>query len=186
MRPSDDPRADAPPVTPAPAGWRSPVVGTLAGLTVVVLAIAAAVVFGLGRGDDTGRVVVEVVGLHDRPSQGAPPLDAATSSGFARRAARERWLATGARTDPVEGRVAATVAWERAGRRIAHTIVSGAPVDAPDGSRRTGRRGVLLRSFESDGRIAVTWDEGGSTHVISAIGISRAALYNLAGGRPLR
>jgi hypothetical protein len=185
MAPPDDPDAPPPPEVPAASAWRAPLVGMLAGLAVVVLAIAAAVVFGLGRGDDTGRVVVEVVGLHDRPPQGAPPLDAAASS-FARRAARGGWRATGARTDTVQGRATVTVHWERAGRQIAHTTVGGGPVDAPRGSRRTGRRGVLLRSFDPDGRIAVTWDEAGATHVISAIGISRAALYNLAGGRPLR
>ena len=75
-----------------------------------------------------------------------------------------------------------TAFWERAGRRVAHTIVSGDPVDAPAESRRTGRRGVLLQSFERDGRTAVIWTEGGRTAVISAIGISRAALYALAGG----
>lgn len=186
MTTPDDPGAAVPGRPPAAVpGPHARAVGTIAGVVVTVVAIALAVAFGLARGDDPGRVVVQVVGLHDRPAPDPVPV-AGEPAGFARRAAREGWLATGARTDRLEGREAVTVRWERAGRRIVHTTVSGDPVDAPEGARRTGRRGVLLRSFDADGRIAVTWTEGGRTAVISAIGVSRAALYDLAGGRALR
>ena len=53
---------------------------------------------------------------------------------------------------------------------------SRAPAARPAGA------GVLLRSFDEDGRTAVAWTENGHTAVISGIRISRAALYNLAGG----
>ncbi|CAN0493914.1 unnamed protein product [Phaeothamnion confervicola] len=161
-------------------------IGTVAGLAVTAVAIAAAIGFGVSRGDDPGKVVLEVVALHDQGSEGPPPSappDASPRAGFATFAGWERWAPSGSRADRVEGRDALTVFWDRAGRRIAYTTVSGSPVDAPDDARRTGRRGVLLRSFDRDGRTAVTWNENGHTAVISAIGISRAALYNLAGGR---
>lgn len=176
MPASDDPSA------PSPEPDRRRAVGAAVGLAITVIAVAVAVAFGIGRADDPGRVVVEVVAVHERAARAAPP---AGSGGFARRALAQGWLATGARVDEVEGRRVVTVAWERAGRRIAHTTVAGDPVDAPSDARRTGRRGVLLRSFESDGRTAVAWTAGGRTEVISAVGVSRAALYDLAGGRPL-
>ena len=180
MRRADDPSTAGPP----PARGRR--AGTLAGLAVIAVAVVAAIAFGISRADDPGEVVIGVVALHDRPAQEGPPAPGAAATGFAVRARREGWVPAGARVDRVEGREGVTAFWERAGRRIAHTTVSGEPVDAPDGARRTGRRGVLLRSFEADGRIAVTWTEAGHTAVISAVGVSRAALYDLAGGRPLQ
>lgn len=152
----------------------------------IAAAVAAAIGFGLGRGEQPGQVAVEVVALHDRVAEGPPSPGAAPRGGFARRAAAAGWVPTGGRVDVVEGHEAVTTVWERSGRRIAHTVIGGPPVDAPDGARRTGRRGVLLRSFEADGRVAVLWPGQGVTQVISAAGVSRAALYDLAGGRPLR
>jgi hypothetical protein len=175
---------DDPIASPPAAGHRR--AGTIAGLVLVAVAVAIAVAFGLGRADDPGRIVTEVVGLHDAGTRSDTAVPAPSGRGFALHAARDGWVPVGARADRLEGRRAVTVFWERAGRRIAHTTVSGEPVDAPAGARRTGRRGILLRSFEADGRTAVTWTEDGRTAVISAVGISRAALYNLAGGRPLR
>jgi len=173
----------APPPEPAPRSRRVP---NVAGVLVIVAAVALAVAFGFAQADDPGRIVTEVVGLHDLGSRGDPPATDPIPTGFARHATRDGWVATGGRTDALEGRRADTVFWERAGRRIAYTTVSGDPVDAPNSARRTGRRGILLRSFEAGGRTAVTWTEGGRTAVISSIGISRAGLYNLAGGRPAR
>lgn len=180
MAPTDD--SAAPPVE------RPSRIGLAAGVAVTLVAVVVAVAFGLARADDPGKIVLEVVALHDRGADAPAPAaiaDPGVRDGFADFAARAHWVPSGARVDRVEGRAAATVFWDRAGRRIAYTAVSGSPVDAPGDARRTGRRGVLLRSFDAGGRTAVTWDENGHTAVISAIGISRAALYNLAGGRPL-
>jgi YD repeat-containing protein len=185
MAPPDDPvRPPAGPVRPPAEGPSR--IGLAAGVAVTLMAVAVAVVFGLSRADDPGRIVLEVVALHDRGSDGPPPAgfpDPGPRDGFADFATRAHWVPSGTRVDRVEGRLAATVFWDRLGRRVAYTTVSGSPVDAPGDARRTGRRGVLLRSFDRAGRTAVTWDENGHTAVISAIGISRAALYNLAGGR---
>lgn len=173
------------PVRPPPPDGHSRA-GLLAGLVVTVVAVAIAIAFGVSRADDPGQVVLEVVALHDRGSDRPPPSpmpDPGPRDGFADFAARAHWVPSGAREDALEGRTITTVFWDRAGRRIAYSSVSGDPVDAPGDARRTGRRGVLLRSFEVGGRTAVTWNENGHTAVISAIGISRAALYNLAGGR---
>jgi hypothetical protein len=177
MAASDDP------TEPARQDERRHAVGTAVGLAITVVAVAVAVAFGIGRADDQGRVVVGVVAAQERPAREAPE---GAPGAFARRALAQGWLATGGRVDSVEGRGVTTVAWERAGRRIAHSVIAGAPVDAPADARRTGRRGVLLRSFETCGRTAVAWTAGDHTEVISAVGVSRAALYDLAGGRPRR
>jgi hypothetical protein len=184
MTTTDDPGASRDPAPRAPEDRRSRT-GLIAGVTITVVALVAAFAFGASRGDDAGRVASAVVALHERGPTGPAPAtlpDDGVVPGFSDFAARAGWAPTGGRSDRVEGRSTVTVFWERAGRRIAHTVVSGDPVDAPPGARRTGRRGVLLQSFSRDGRTAVMWTEGDRTALISAIGISRAALYALAGG----
>jgi hypothetical protein len=186
----DDPGA-APPTAPAgPAAPREPHsrVGAVVGLAITALAAAIAVAFGMARGDDAGRIVSEVVELHDRRAEATPPAELPgadpASTPFARRARATRWVPIGSRLDRVEGRRTATVFWQRQGRRIAYTRVEGDPVGPPPKSRRTGRRGTLLYSFDADGRTAVTWTDEGHTAVISAVGVSRELLYRLAGGWP--
>jgi hypothetical protein len=181
MPATDDPGAAAERVT----GARRRRIGTILGVAVTLVALAVAIAFGVSRSDDPGRVANAVVELHDQgptstPQAAAP--DAGVSPGFSGYAAAAGWRMTGSRRDALEGRTIETAFWERAGKRIAHSVVSGPPVEAPADVRRTGRRGVLLRSFDRVGRTAVIWQEGGHTAVISAIGISRAALYALAGG----
>ncbi len=181
MSATDDPGAGVEHVTTE--GRRR--VGTILGVAITLLALGLAVAYGLERDDDPGRVAVAGVGLHDQGPTSGPaesPPDAGVSPGFSTYAARAGWRRTGARRDAVEGRPVETAFWERAGKRIAHSVVSGDPVDAPADVRRTGRRGLLLRSFDRGGRTAVIWQEGAHTAVVSAIGISRAALYALAGG----
>lgn len=181
MPATDDPGAATEHVT-SPGRRR---VGVVLGIAVTLTALAVAVVFGLQRDDDPGRLATAVVGLHDQgPTSGPPDTvpDVGVSPSFSGYAARAGWRLTGSRTDALEGRTVRTAFWERSGKRIAHSVVSGPPVGAPADVRRTGRRGVLLRSFDSLGRTAVVWDEGGHTAVISAIGISVPALYALAGG----
>ena len=185
MATTDDPSAPAPAPTPD-GGQETGRLGPLVGLAITLLAVGVAIAFGASRGDDSSRIVAEVAALHDRAAQGDPPATPAEPAGFAHWVLRAGWTPTGAREDVLEGRDTATVFWERAGRRIAHTRISGAPVDVPDDPRRTGRRGVLLRSLDLDGRTVVAWTESGSTSVISAIGISRGSLYDLAAGPPLR
>jgi hypothetical protein len=176
----------APDDTSGGPGERASRVGLWAGIAVTIVAVIVALLFGIARQDDPGKIVLDVVSLHERGSTGSPPVPAAEpirGDGFAYFASRAHWSPSGTRQDRVEGRRVITAFWDRSGRRIAYSVVSDAPVDAPADARRIGRRGVLLRSFDRGGRTAVAWTENGHTAVISAIGVSRAALYNLAGGR---
>ena len=181
MPATDDPGAATEHIT-SPRRRR---IGTILGAAITLVALGVAIAFGLSRNDDPGRVAFAVVELHDQgPTSGPPPTvpDVGVSPGFSAYASAAGWRLTGSRRDELEGRTVETAFWERAGKRIAHSVVSGAPVGPPPDTRRTGRRGMLLRSFDRVGRTAVIWQEGDHTAVISAIGISRAALYALAGG----
>ncbi len=148
-----------------------------------------AVAFGLSRNGDEGRRVTAVVsaqaGESEQPAPPVPP-DAAPRQGFDDYATAAGWAPIGARVDRVDDLEVTTVFWGLAGRRVAHTVLPGDPVPPPGGARRTGRRGVLLHSFDAGPRTAVTWTEDGRTSVISAIGVRRSELYDLAGGPPLR
>ncbi len=178
------PASDDPAVT-TPAPEQRSRIGVALGLAITAIAIVLAVSYAAARSDDDARIVMEVVGLHERASEASPPplTEAAAASGFVAHAIADGWMPIGSRQDRLEGRETLTVFWEKAGVRVGYTTVSGPPVRIPRTGRQTGRRGVLLRSFDDDGRTAVAWTENGHTAVISGIRISRAALYNLAGGR---
>jgi hypothetical protein len=184
-RPDDPGSGDV----PAPGADASSRIALLAGLAVILVAIGVAVAVGLPEGADTARVVTEVVRLQELEEEGPPatlPDAGAEGVTFSRLAGAAGWIVVGSREDRVDGRDAATAFWERAGRRVGQTVLSGTPLGPPDGARRTGRRGILLYSVDVDGRTAVTWTEDGRTAVISSLGVSRAELYDLAGGPPHR
>jgi hypothetical protein len=77
------------------------------------------------------------------------------------------WHATGARSDTLGGRAVRTVVYERAGRRITYTIVSGPPLD-----------GASRRWLHAKGRSGLVLVRGGHTCVIS--GPDRAVLAQVA------
>lgn len=182
-------RPDDPLAAPAAIPDRRRRIGLVGGIAVTLVAVAVAVAFGLSGDGDEGRLAIAVVASQDgKVEDSAPPdpPDAAEGAGFADLAARAGWTPIGARSDRLDGLGVTTVFWGLAGRRVAHTVLPGDPIPPPDGARRTGRRGVLLHSFDVGPRTAVTWTEDGRTSVISAIGVTRAELYDLAGGPPSR
>jgi hypothetical protein len=187
MRRPDDPMPG--PARPAAAPDRRRRVGLLAGLAITIVAIGVAVAFGVSGDGAPGRLVSAVAVAHGEGAEAPPPADppqAAEGEGFADFAAAAGWTPAGSRSDGIEGVGVATVFWDRSGRRVAHTVLPGDPAAPPDGARRTGRRGVLLHSFDAGPRTVVTWTQDGRTSVISATDVGRAELYDLAGGPPLR
>jgi hypothetical protein len=169
-------------VDPTAAPGRSARVGAAAGIAIIVVAIATAVVFALPDSDDDAHVLARVVAIQEGAAPGTPP--ASVPDSFGTFAAAAGWRPVGARTDRVAGRDAATEIWDLGGLRVAHTRLSGRPLRPPEGARRTGRRGVLLHSVDIDGRAVVVWTDGGATSVISSAVVPRATLYDLAGGPP--
>lgn len=186
MARSDDPGAPGPRTAPD----RASRIGLVAGIAITAVAIAVAIAFALPSGEERGRVVREVAALHELQPEELPPAvlpdAAAPLDAFSDFAARAGWTPVGARQDRVDGREAETVLWGRGGRLIAYTLLTGEPALPPEDARRTGRRGVLLYSFDVGVRTVVTWLQDGRTAVVSAIAVPRAELYDLAGGPPLR
>jgi hypothetical protein len=183
-RPDDPPAAPAPPVA-APASRRR--TGLVAGIAITLVAIALAVAFGLADDADPGRLVTAVALAQGEGAEAPPPADppqAAEGEGFGDFAAAAGWSPVGSRSDGVDGLGVTTVFWGAGARRVAHSVLAGAPADPPGDARRTGRRGVLLHSFEAGPRTVVTWTEDGRTSVISAVGVGRGELYDLAEGPP--
>jgi hypothetical protein len=117
-----------------------------------------------------------------RPVGGEPALLDASAEGLAfPNWAREfGWRATGRRVDEIDGRRAVTVFYEKEGRRIGYTILSGDPIDPPGEASTTNREGVTLRGLASDGRVIVTWPRGGHTCVLSGTGVDAETLLDLA------
>jgi hypothetical protein len=180
-------RSDDPPAAPAAIPDRRVRIGLVAGIAITAVAIAVAVAFGISREGDPGRVVAAVAAAQDGEIEGPPPADPGSGGGgFPAFATAAGWAPVGARSDAVAGRTVTTVFWGRQGRRVAESALPGDPASPPPGARRTGRRGVLLYSFDAGPRTAVTWTVGGRSYVISAIGVPRHDLYELAGGPPLR
>jgi hypothetical protein len=90
------------------------------------------------------------------------------------------WRQAGARADELEGRDTRTVFYERLGRRIGYTIVSGEAIDPPEEATPTTLNDVALDSLTDDGRAVVTWLRDGRTCVLSGEGVSAATLQQLA------
>jgi hypothetical protein len=97
--------------------------------------------------------------------------------------AKFSWKPVGARKDGLSGRGATTVYYGSGLRRVAYTIVSGGALHAPSGARSTTRGGVEFRTFQSGGRIVVTWQRRGHTCVLSGKAVRPAELLTLADWR---
>ena len=109
--------------------------------------------------------------LLDAQAEGLPFPDWAEEFG---------WRATGQREDEIDGRSAVTVFYEKDGRRIGYTILSGDPIDPPDEASTANREGVTLRGLSADGRVIVTWLRDGRTCVLSGTDVDAATLLDLA------
>jgi hypothetical protein len=163
--------------------------GALAGAT----AAAALLVVLLLPGGAGGPSVVEASELGTRPptepapEPGQPKLLDASAFGlpFPDWAEKFGWEASGRRVDEIDGRRAVTVFYEKAGREIAYTIVSGDALPAPEPSAAARREGTPLRYVNLDGRTLVTWERDGRTCILSGSDVPATTLLNLAGWKGL-
>jgi anti-sigma factor RsiW len=163
--------------------------GALAAGTAAVLALALVLPGALSG----SLSVAEAADLSRQPpTAGAPAGVAGTPQllqesvdgvPFPDYAAKFGWKAVGARKDHKDGRDATTVYYEKDGRTIAYTIVSGDALDHPSGARTQTRSGVEYRTLRSDGRTIVTWERNGRTCVLSATSAPGSELVSLADWR---
>jgi hypothetical protein len=177
----------AAPAGRGPGAWlrRPALAGGLAAAAAFALLLALVLPGGAG-----GPSVVEAAELASLPSQAAAPrpepgrpalLDArAEGLGYPNWTEEFGWRASGRRVDEIDGRRAVTVFYEKEGRRIGYTIVSGEALEWPDAARRTQRKGVDLRRLRAGGSTVVTWLRDGHTCVLSGEATDADTLLDLA------
>jgi hypothetical protein len=163
--------------------------GALAAAAVVSLAL----ILVLPGAFSEGPSVADTATLAEkRPTQaapgtvpGTPQLLRAAVDGvaFPNYAAKFGWKPVGVRQDRPSGRDATTVSYEKGGRTIGYTIVSGDALDPPSDAVSTTRGGVEFRSFRDDGRTVVTWERDARTCVLSGKAVRPAVLLMLADWR---
>jgi anti-sigma factor RsiW len=164
------------------AGRRWPAAGLVAGALAAVL--AGIVLIGGGPG-----IYDVAAAALNPPAAAIAPVPAGSKLlhehvgevAFPNYAGKFGWKAAGTRTDEIDGRATRTVFYEKEGRQIAYTVVSGAPLGWPDDATKATREGTLLRALRADGREVVTWRRRGHTCVLSAKDVPRAELLDLAG-----
>lgn len=157
-----------------------------AGLAAGAIAATLAVVMLIGGGPGIEDVAAAAV---RPPTEQVAPVPAA-SKVLKERVADVRfpnyfgkfgWKAVGTRTDEIQGRATRTVFYEKDGRRIAYTVVSGAALDEPDAADRATVEGTVVRALRAEGREVVTWRRRGHTCVLSSKDVPRSELLTLAG-----
>ncbi|HUE27475.1 MAG TPA: hypothetical protein VMP89_11930 [Solirubrobacteraceae bacterium] len=158
-------------------------------LTAAAAVVALAVILLLPGGTLGSPSVSQAAGLALRgPVMGAPALSRvrpATSLSqdvedvYFPNWGRRGWTAQGQRVDRLNGQQAVTVYYNRAGTRIAYTILSAPALKRP-GVQTRWINGTELQSFRQGGRVVVTWRRSGHTCVLSGSGVSAQTLSQLA------
>jgi anti-sigma factor RsiW len=153
----------------------------------VAAVVVATLVLPSGGG---GPSVVEASALSELPAQeptvatdpANPKLLAASQSGvpFPDLLANFGWREAGSRTDELDGRDTTTVFYEKGGRRIGYTILSGESIDPPGDAKAVTLNDVDLEALREGEREIVTWLREGQTCVLAGEGVSQAELLELA------
>ena len=160
--------------------------GAIAG-AVAAVALATVLVLPSGTG---GPTVVEAAQLSELPATdpSTPPDPAdprlleASAQGlpYPNLDVEFGWRPAGQRTDEIDGRDATTVFYERDGKRIGYTILSGDAIDPPDGSRQKTLNDVNLSATSDGSQQIVTWLRDGYTCVLAGEGVTQKELLTLA------
>jgi hypothetical protein len=163
---------------------------SLAGGLAAACAVIALLAVALSPGGGERPSVVAAAGLSDLPATTAsvavdpdnPKLLDVAADGvpFPNFEGEFGWRQAGDRGDELGGRRARTVFYERGGRRIGYTILAGAPIDPPPGSRTQRIDGVAFVSTDDGGQRIVTWLRDGHTCVLAGHAVSHAELVELA------
>jgi hypothetical protein len=164
--------------------------GALAGAAVVVVAL----ILALGGGSSSPPTVQQASVAAQRPATQGAPAESSVPGRLAISAAgipypywgqRFGWQAVGARTDSVGGRMVTTVfysshAGTSAPRRIAYSIVAGAPLAVPTAGQSVVSHGTGYRVLASGTGAVVTWRRAGHTCILVGSGVSAHTLLTLA------
>jgi hypothetical protein len=163
--------------------------GLLGGLAAGLAVAALALVLALPGGTPGAPSLVQAAGLTALTPTTPPPgrsdgsklLDTAVDGvAYPYWGDSFAWETAGARRDRLHGRNTATVFYDKNGKRIGYTIVSGRALKTPAGARTTVLNGVTLRSFTYGGRTVVTWLRSGHTCVLAGVNVPAPVLLRLA------
>jgi hypothetical protein len=154
--------------------------GRIFGAIVIAAAVAAAAAFALTAGVPDSNVVAHVAAAQNLGATG--PL---TVSGQGVAGMRTpdlgayRWSPTGDRVDVIGTHTVATTFFERGGRVIGASVVSGGPIREP-GPVVATPAGVRVHQISLAGRTILSWRRGGRTVVMSSVAVPQPWLVALA------
>jgi anti-sigma factor RsiW len=181
-------RVNAERSTPSPAvrGRRFSIGFAIAGAMAAV-ALATILILPSGSG---GPTISEAAQLNQLPATEPPAEPDAADPRLLQASAQGLpypnldiefgWRPAGQRQDEIEGRDATTVFYERGGKRIGYTILSGEGIEPPEDATRTELNDVKLASLSDGGQEIVTWWRDGHSCVLSGKGVSEKELLELA------
>jgi anti-sigma factor RsiW len=163
-------------------GLRWPAAGLAAG----AIAVTLAVVMVIGGGPGIEDVAAAATRAPTANVAAVPPdskllKERVADVRFPNYAGKFGWEAVGTRTDEIQGRATRTVFYEKDGKRIAYTVVSGAALDEPDTADKATVEGTVIRALRASGREVVTWRRRGHTCVMSSKDVPLKELVVLAG-----
>jgi hypothetical protein len=165
---------------PAQRDLRRARIGRVVGAIVIVAAIAAAAAFRLTAGISDSVVVAHVAAVQDlQPTQAAPAPGQQLEGLPMQDLPAYRWPARGSRVDVVGTHTVATTFYERGGRVLAVSVVSGGPVREP-GPVVATPAGDPVHEISLAGRAILTWRHAGHTIVMSSIAVPTPKLVELA------
>ena len=169
---------------PAPeAARRDPrrtLAGRVIGAIVITAAIAAAVAFRVTAGISDSVAVARVAAVQDlQPTQSSPAPGQVLAGLPVQDLPAYRWPAIGSRVDLVGTHTVATTFYERGGRILAVSVVSGGPVREP-GPVVVTPAGDPVHEISLAGRAILSWRHAGHTIVMSSIAVPTRTLVELA------
>jgi hypothetical protein len=169
---------------PAPeAAQRDPrrtLAGRTLGAIVIAAAIAAAAAFHLTAGISDNVVVAHVAVVQDlQPTRSSPAPGQVLAGLPIQDLPAYRWPAIGSRVDLVGTHTVATTFYERGGRILAVSVVSGGPVREP-GPVVVTPAGDPVHEISLAGRAILSWRHAGHTIVMSSIAVPTRTLVELA------
>lgn len=172
-------------------GWRPWIVATGATAAAGVIVALALSLSGGGPGaptlDQAAALTVEdPTQPAPKPVPAVPSLLAIQESGlpYPNWSRKLGWKPVGSRRDDINERGTTTVYYDKAGKRVGYTIVSGKALSVPSDAKRFTRDGIDMASYIEEGRMVVTWERDGHTCVISGVGVPQPVLVKLVTWKP--
>ena len=163
-------------------GLRWPAAGLAAGAIAATLAVVMVIGGGPGIEDVAAAATrAPTAKVAPVPADSKVLKERVADVRFPNFAGKFGWKAVGTRTDEIEGRATRTVFYEKGGKRIAYTVVSGAALKQPDAATRATVEGTVVRALRAEGMEVVTWRRRGHTCVLASKDVPRKELITLAG-----